>query len=71
MEVLGGLNQWNVNFRREAHDWELEVFASFLQVLHSIRVRQGCEDNLWWISSKRGLFKVIALFYSLACNEGR
>jgi hypothetical protein len=45
MEVLGGLNQWNVNFTREAHDWELEVFASFLQVLHSVRVRPGCEDK--------------------------
>ena len=37
----------------------------------SARVRQGCEDNLWWVSSKRGLFKVKAIFYSLACNEGR
>ena len=32
MEVLGGLYQWNVSFIREAHDWELEVFVSFLQV---------------------------------------
>ena len=30
MEVLGGSNQCNVSFSREAHDWELEVFASFL-----------------------------------------
>jgi hypothetical protein len=30
LEVLGGSNQWNVSFTREAHDWELEVFASFL-----------------------------------------
>jgi hypothetical protein len=66
MEVLGGSNQWNVSFSREAHDWELEVFASFFQVLHSNRVRQGCEDRLWWISSKRGIFKVKSLFYSLA-----
>ena len=42
MEMLGGSNQWNVSFTREAQDWELEVFASFLQVLHSVRVRQGC-----------------------------
>ena len=63
MEMLGGSNRWNVSFIREAHDWELEIFASFLQVLHSVRVRQGCEDRLWWISSKRGLFKVKPSFF--------
>jgi hypothetical protein len=62
LELLGGSNKWNVRFSREAHDWELEVFASFLQVLHSVRVRRGCEDRLWWISSKRGLFKVNSFF---------
>ena len=46
LEMLGGSNQWNVSFTREAHDWELEVFASFLQVLHLVRVRQGCEDKM-------------------------
>jgi hypothetical protein len=71
MEVLRGSNQWNVSFSREAHDWELEVFTSFFQVLHSIRVRRGCEDKLRWTPSKRGLFKVKALFYSLACYEDR
>jgi hypothetical protein len=60
-----------VSFTREAHDWELEVFASFLQVLHSATMRQGIEDRLWWISSKRGLFKIKAFFLSLTCNECR
>jgi hypothetical protein len=30
VELLGGSIQWNVNFTREAHDWEVGVFASFL-----------------------------------------
>jgi len=29
MEILGRSIQWNVNFVREAHDWEVDVFASF------------------------------------------
>jgi len=33
MEVLGGSIQWNVSFVREAHDWEVGVFASFFHVL--------------------------------------
>jgi hypothetical protein len=30
--------------------------------------RRGGEDKLWWIPSKRGLFKVKVLYHSLGCN---
>jgi hypothetical protein len=30
LEFLGNSNQWNVSFTRAAHDWEVDVFASFL-----------------------------------------
>jgi hypothetical protein len=30
LEFLGGSKLWNVSFSREAHDYEVEVFASFL-----------------------------------------
>ena len=46
-KVLGGSNQWNVSFSIEAHDWEVDVFASFFQVLHAAQVRQGGVDRLW------------------------
>jgi hypothetical protein len=29
MDFTGGTIQWNVSFFRLAHDWELEVLASF------------------------------------------
>jgi hypothetical protein len=29
LELLGDSNQWSVNFSREAHDWEVDVFAFF------------------------------------------
>jgi hypothetical protein len=38
-EVLGGSIKWNVSFTSEAHDWELDLFVSFFQVLHSVRER--------------------------------
>jgi hypothetical protein len=69
VELLGGSIQWNVSFTIKAHDWEVGVFASFLQVLHSVTVRRGSEDKLWWVPSKRGLFKVKSFFCSL-CYEG-
>jgi hypothetical protein len=29
LELLGGSNHWDVSFAREAHDWKMDVFASF------------------------------------------
>jgi hypothetical protein len=46
LEFLGGSNHWNLTFVRAAHDWEVDVFASFFQVLYSIKVNRGCEDQM-------------------------
>jgi hypothetical protein len=47
------------------------VFASFLQVFHSVKVRRGSEDKLWWVLSKRGLFKVKLFFNSFGYEGSR
>jgi hypothetical protein len=39
-------------------------------VLHSVSIRRGGEDRLWWVSLKKKLFKVGSFFSSLACFEG-
>jgi len=57
-----------MSFIREAHDWEVDDFASFFQALYSVKVSRGSEDKLWWVSFKKGLFKVKS-FYSLACTR--
>jgi hypothetical protein len=67
MEVFGDSTQWNVSFVREAHDWEVGVFASFFQVLHLAMMSRDRTDRLWWVSSKKGLFKVKSFFSSLVC----
>jgi hypothetical protein len=69
-EFLGGSKQWNVSFLRVAYDWEVDVFVLFLELLHSARVKRGSADKLWWVSSKRGLFKVKSFCCYLACTEG-
>jgi hypothetical protein len=38
LESLGGSNQWNLNFTRETHDCDVDVFASFFQLLHTVKV---------------------------------
>jgi len=69
MEVLGGSIQWNVSFVREAHDWEVGVFASFYHVLHLATVSRDRADRLRY-PSKKGVFKVKSYFSSLAGCEG-
>jgi hypothetical protein len=36
----------------------------------TLSVRKGSEDRLWWVSSKKGLFKVRSFLSSLACFVG-
>jgi hypothetical protein len=41
--------QWNVSFIRAAHNWDVDVFTSFFNLLYSYRVRWEGEDKLWWV----------------------
>jgi hypothetical protein len=53
MEILGGSIQWDVSFVREAHDWEVDVFASFFQVLQLATVSRDRAYRLCWVPSKK------------------
>jgi hypothetical protein len=71
LEILYGSNQWNISsFARTAHDWEVDVFATFFRVLYSARVRWVGEDKLWHVLSKRGLFVVRSFYSVLVHNDG-
>jgi len=54
LEFFGSSNQWNVNFARAAHDWEVDVLASFFKLVYSTKVSRHSEDKLWWVPPKRG-----------------
>jgi hypothetical protein len=58
-----------MSFAIEAHDWEVDVFASFFRVLYLVRVRREGEDKLWWVASKRGLFCVKSFYSVKSCND--
>jgi hypothetical protein len=60
--------QWNISFIHLAHNWEVDVLASFYS-LYSLRTRrEGEEDKLWWAPSYKGKFDIRS-FYILACKE--
>lgn len=70
LESIGASNQWDVSFTREAHDWEVDVLASFLRVLYSTRMSRESEDKLWWVAPQKRLFKVRSFYSSLIFSEG-
>jgi hypothetical protein len=47
VERSNGAIQWNIQFTRLIHDWEVEVLASFYWCLHSCKLREDGEDKLW------------------------
>jgi hypothetical protein len=63
-QFSSGSSQWNANFVRVAHDWELEFFSSFFDQLYSIRLEQDGVDKLCWNPSNKRLFDV-KLFYNI------
>ena len=46
MEYSSDSFQWNIGFARAAHNWE-DLFASFFNVLYSVKVRRDGIDKLW------------------------
>jgi hypothetical protein len=46
LEFSGGSIKWSVSFARAAHDWEVNIFASFFKVLFFARLRRKGEDKL-------------------------
>jgi hypothetical protein len=45
MEIPCGSIKWNVSFVGAAHDWEVNIFASFFRVLYLGKVRLESEDG--------------------------
>jgi hypothetical protein len=44
-------------FTKLVLDWEVEVVTSFFELLYSHIIRQGGEDRICWIPSKRKKFE--------------
>jgi len=56
-------------FFRAAHDWEVDILASFFSSLYSTRVDGDGEDRLWWSPSHKGKFDVRFFYKVRACKE--
>jgi len=69
LELSSASNQWNINFLRVAHDWEMDLFTSLFTLLYSIIVRQGGEGRFCWIPFRRGLFDIRSYYNVLVPHD--
>jgi hypothetical protein len=66
MECSNGTIQWNVQFTRLAHDWEIEVLAAFYKDLYDCKLRGVGVDKLRWLHSRKGVFEVKSFYRALS-----
>ena len=70
--IYNGTNhQWDVNFTRLVHDWELESVADFLDVIYSAVPRPGESDNICWNPSSNKVFSVNSYYKVLTSPNHR
>jgi hypothetical protein len=69
MDFLNGSLQRNVSFFHLAHDWEVDVLASFYTLLYSHRVSREGEDKLWWAPSSKEKFNTSSFYKILTCKD--
>jgi uncharacterized membrane protein YkvI len=53
LDFSNNSNQWNINFVRTTHGWEVNAFASFFILLYSVRVNEMV-NKLRWSPSRKG-----------------
>ena len=66
VERSNGIIQWNIQFSRLTHDWEVETLASFYSCLYSCKLRGEGEDKLWWVPLRKGKFEVKSFYQVLS-----
>ena len=61
---------WSLNFIRPAHDWELEMISSFMDVLYQSGVKGYGPDKVWWQNSSGKGFQVKSFYKTLLPSIG-
>jgi hypothetical protein len=69
MEHSSNSIQWNIQFTRLIHDWEVGELASFYKCLYDCKLRGEGNDKLWWVPSCKGHFEVKS-FYRMLSPRG-
>jgi hypothetical protein len=65
-EHSNGTIQWNIQFSRLFHDWEVEELALFYRCLYACKLRGVGKDKLWQLPSSKGMFEVKSFYRALS-----
>jgi hypothetical protein len=57
---------WEVNYTQLVQDWELESVSSFLEVLHSAKIKRYEQDKMCWQTSPSNGFQVKSFYKHLS-----
>jgi len=49
---------WNIHFRRNFNDWEIETVTEFFRALAEFKGTKNKVDRLWWNKDSKGMYKV-------------
>jgi hypothetical protein len=69
VECSNGTTQWNIQFTRLIHNWEVEVLASFYKCLHACKMRGVGDNKLWWLPSRKGIFEVKSFYQAISSSR--
>jgi hypothetical protein len=58
MQRQNGTILLNILFSRPVHDWEVEGFSRFFEMLYTLKVRSEGEDKMCWIPARKKSFQV-------------
>ena len=65
IRYIGCTRHWDIALCRLVQDWELEVVASFMELLYSGSIRRGNLDSLCWRPARRKSFQVHSYYSTL------
>jgi hypothetical protein len=66
VEQSNGTPQWNIQFSRLIHDWEVEELALFYRCQYACKMRRDGKEKLWWLPSSKGMFEVKSFYRALS-----
>jgi hypothetical protein len=66
MEYSSDSIQWNIQFSRLFHDWEVGELAAFYKCLYDYKLQGEGRDKLWWVPSRKGVFEVKSFYRALS-----
>ena len=65
LRFQGNTHSWDIEFSRQAQDWELDIVDTFMSCLYSSPIHSGRMDTICWNLGSREAFEVRSFYSAL------